>query len=72
MNAWRELLECGHLRLDGPWDEAEPRHMIGDRGICEICPKVQGPGYGEVWATRVIVDVTPIAPGAMRVEESDG
>lgn len=40
MKVWRLSLECGHLRLSGPWGDDEPdtKHMIGDITWCELCP----------------------------------
>ncbi|MFI6793651.1 hypothetical protein ACIBG4_40605 [Nonomuraea sp. NPDC050383] len=54
---WRLTLECGHFRLDGPWDVDEPqRHMIGDMTFYEVCPR-RASAEGEVMLVRQIVNV---------------
>lgn len=72
---WRLALECGHLRLSGPWDEphkddGSPRHMIGDLTICEVCPRVPG-GLTLALSVRYVLDVIPI-PDAMYRPPDDG
>ncbi|MGW4958018.1 hypothetical protein ACWEPL_12400 [Nonomuraea sp. NPDC004186] len=36
---WRLTLECGHLRLDGPWGDDVARRMIGGITMCDVCPR---------------------------------
>jgi hypothetical protein len=59
---WRLTLECGHLRIDGPWDADQPqRYMIGDMTWCEVCPKRPVP-TGQVMLVRQVVNVERV-PG---------
>jgi hypothetical protein len=63
---WRLTLECGHLRLDGPWDAAEPqRHMIGDMTWCEVCPRRDTP-QGKTMLVRQVVNVEQVPSGQYR------
>lgn len=59
---WRLTLECGHFRLDGPWEDSEPRHMIGDITWCEVCPHVPRlAGSGEEMMVRQVVNVEAVS-----------
>ena len=72
MKLWRLTLECGHLRISGPWDDDEPddKHMIGDITVCEVCPKVNDSlGLRKVMALRQVVNVDSIPATAFRESE---
>jgi hypothetical protein len=65
----RLTLECGHLRISGPWDsplneDGQTRHMIGDITWCEVCPKfvvpISGIIRGKEMAVRTVVNVEPV------------
>jgi hypothetical protein len=70
----RLTLECGHMRLSGPWDsllddDGTPRHMIGDVTWCEICPRVRrapGSGTGKEMRMGYVVHVEDVPPSAFR------
>ncbi len=66
---WRLTLECGHLRLDGPWEADEPqRHMTGDMTFCEICPK-RDTSSGRVMLVRQVVNVERVPSDQYREPE---
>lgn len=66
ITVWRLMLECGHLRLDGPWDADEPqRYMIGDMTFCEICPRRET-HTGKVMLVRQVVNVERVPGGQYR------
>lgn len=75
---WRLTLECGHLRLSGPWDsphkdDGSPRHMVGDLSICELCPRVDLPGPPcPTFAVRYVLDVTPVPEALYRQPDDVG
>jgi hypothetical protein len=61
----RLTLECGHLRISGPWDsplneDGKARHMIGDITWCELCPKSDVPITGKEMAVRTVVNVEAV------------
>lgn len=73
INVWRLTLECAHLRLDGPWDEDEQRHYVGDITWCELCPRV--PAYAGArdqreMALRTVVNVERVPAEQYREAES--
>lgn len=74
----RLTLECGHLRISGPWDsplddDGKVRHMIGDITWCEVCPRT--PEYGShgrpVMAIREVVNVEAVAFDQYREPEPE-
>lgn len=67
---WRLTLECGHLRLDGPWGDDELRRMIGDITGCEVCPR-QATGEGRTMMLRQVVNVEPVPDDQYR-EPAEG
>lgn len=62
---WRLTLECGHLRLDGPWDDNEPHRMIGDITGCDLCPR-QVTGEARTMMLRQVVGVEPVPANRYR------
>lgn len=74
----RLTLDCGHLRLSGPWDspieeDGRPRHMIGDVTWCEVCPRVPVfTGTGRELAFRQVVNVEDIPPSLYREAGDEG
>ena len=72
IHVWRLTLECGHLRLDGPWDEDEQRYYVGDITWCELCPRVPANagaiGQREM-ALRTVVNVERVP--AQQYREAD-
>lgn len=68
MKLWRLTLECGHLRISGPWDDDEhDKHMIGDITWCGVCPLVRDDGtQRSVMRLRQVVNVEDIPSGRYR------
>ncbi|MFC4912566.1 hypothetical protein [Actinomadura gamaensis] len=68
----RLTLECGHMRLSGPWDgplddDSTLRHMIGDMTWCEICPWVpRASNVGKEMRIWQVVNVEEVPSAAYR------
>lgn len=68
----RLTLDCGHLRLSGPWDspledDGRARHMIGDITWCEPCPRVPAfTGTGRELQLRQVLNVEDVPAGLYR------
>jgi hypothetical protein len=72
VKVWRLTLECGHLRLSGPWTDTVPddEHMIGDITFCEVCPRIPDPvEQYPALALRQVVNVEPVPAGRYREPE---
>lgn len=60
IDLWRLTMECGHLKLYGPWGGNPPAiPAIGDVSFCEVCPKVDKRPYPEL-RMRQVVDVEAV------------
>lgn len=40
----RLTLTCGHLKLWGPFRDANDEKLVGDHAVCEVCPRVKQAG----------------------------
>lgn len=70
---WRTTLECGHIKLLGPYDGDEEyyRRYIGQIIVCEVCPRIATP-HGPVSASRTIVDSQDVAAALYRAPFDEG
>lgn len=59
---WRLTLTCGHLKLWGPFYDANYERYIGDHTTCDVCPLIRT-GRGVLEQTQhLIVNVEGVDP----------
>lgn len=64
---WRLELECGHTRLEGPWDGTHVAPWcVNDIAYCEVCPMVADPSGRPTLRLRRVVDVDTVSQLACR------
>lgn len=52
---WRLYLTCSHVKLWGPFRDANDVKYVGDHAMCEVCPRVKGSSQ-----FHLVVKVEPI------------
>lgn len=68
LQRWK--LECGHLVLFGPHDDASQRRYIGQVSKCDVCPRIRS-AAGFVAACWTIVDVADVDLSQYRAPSRD-